>query len=213
MVEIIKEDQPANSAEEKPHVVFLLDESGSMQVHRKSVVDTFNEYVASVRDTAKAISLYTFDSEGIRMKMFNVPPKEVKRLTAEDYKPNAMTPLYDAAAKVITEFHPDMKVQFVLHTDGQENNSKEWTFKAVNALIKERTDAGWLFVYLGEGIEGKAELAKFDGGLKVNFSSSNRRGAMGQAVLATSAYSLYDKADPMAQRITRTVDIDKGETL
>lgn len=211
MVQIIKDeiknDPPALT---KPHVVVLLDESGSMSGQRDSVVSTFNEYVNSVRDTAATVSLYTFDCSGIREKMYMTPVADVKDITTEDYRPNGMTPLYDAMGKVMRKFEDvEGAVQFVTHTDGEENYSKEFDFKALDNFIKALTEKGWLFVYLAEGVEGSKEISKFSG-VKMNFSSQNRIGTMRSLSMTTDMYAsgAGNSASDYSNTADGVIDID-----
>lgn len=180
----------------KPDVVVLLDASGSMGSHADQVISTFNEYVESVRDTAHTISLFTFDSNGIRQKLLRVPPARVPRLGKRDYVPSAMTPLYDAMGVVITKFiHNDRPVQFVTHTDGAENSSEEWNFNAIDELMKIRQKQdNWLFVHLGEGIEGRDQMQSFTG-LKMNFDSQSRDQVMRSLGDTTVMYAAVASAD------------------
>lgn len=190
MIEIIKDSAPTSTKTTgKPDVVILLDASGSMSAHRESVVSTFNEYVQSVKDTASSISLYTFDSNAIREKIFKQSPSRVKKLTTADYKPDAMTPLYDAMGAVMSKFEDsDRSVQFVTHTDGAENDSKEWNYPKLKEYVEILTAKGWLFVYLGEGIQGQGEMAKFQG-VKVNFTAHTRAAAMATLSASTQTYA------------------------
>ncbi len=43
-------------------------------------------------------------------------------------------------------------------TDGEENASKEYSFLAIAALIKERKSKGWVFTYIGanHNVDGTA---------------------------------------------------------
>lgn len=212
MIDIVKDEIEKQT--KKPHVVVLLDESGSMARYRKAVVDTFNEYVNSVRDEAETISLYTFDSKGIREKMYMKPLSEVVDLTVRDYSPDAMTPLYDAMGRVMGKFDNSDNVQFVTHTDGNENDSKEYTFGTVQEIIKANTARGWLFVYLGEGIEGRATMSNFDG-VKVNFSGATRCQSMGALAKTTAVYGATGVNDigAYSKNLDGSIDIDKGETI
>jgi len=200
----------------KPDVVFLLDESGSMTSHRSAVVSTFNEYVASVRGTAKTISLYTFDSSGIREKLFKQDPNRVAKLTEKDYRPNASTPLYDAFGAVVNKFrYGNRPVQMFVHTDGQENASKEWTKAALDELIAEQQNQhNWLFTYLMEGIQARETFKDF-AGLKMGFTAHNRVGAMNAAVQSTALYASTADSNPLTYTVggTDEIDIDKGEEL
>ncbi len=197
-----------------PNVVVLLDESGSMQAYRNEVVSTFNEYVDKVRKTAKSISLYTFDSTGIREKLFKEHPDRLKRLTEKDYNPGEMTPLYDAMGIVMNKFqHETRPVHFVVHTDGLENHSKEWTKASLDEYIANLTNKhnnGWLFTYLMEGLEGREALKEF-AGLKLGMSNSSRGVAMGVVATATINYAATCDNNPLSYTVsgTDTDDLDE----
>lgn len=187
---------PVRKQARKPHVVLLLDASGSMAVHADQVISTFNEYRQSVASTAKTISLYTFEGGplpapiNLRELIFKDPPARVKNLTREHYVIAGMTPLYDCMAAVIRKFMGERRpVQFVTHTDGQENASSEFNLQTLTMLINERIAAGWLFTYLGEGLEGKAAVAHMPG-LKFAFDSHNRATAMRGLSATTSVYGV-----------------------
>ena len=219
MIDIISDPvgappQPDNVV--KPHAVFLLDESGSMNPYRTEVVSTFNKYVSDVRGTAKTVSLYTFDSTGIREKIYLIPPERVKQLSEADYEPGAMTPLYDAMGVVINKFiHETRPVQFFTHTDGQENHSKEWTKAALDELIAhQKQHRNWLFTYLMEGIEGRRALETFDG-LKVAFSPGMRGQAMNMVASSTSMYASTMDSNAGSYTLTGTdeIDVDAGDKL
>lgn len=203
-----------------PNVVVLLDESGSMQAFRSEVVSTFNEYVAQVRKTAKSISLYTFDSTGIREKLFKEHPDRVRQLTENDYNPGQMTPLYDAMGVVMGKFyHETRPVHFVVHTDGQENSSAEWTKASLDEYIASLTNKhnnGWLFTYLMEGLGGREALKSF-AGLKYGMSNASRGVAMGAVASATMNYAATLDNNAISYTIsgTDTDDLDelnKGQT-
>lgn len=218
-MDIISDPVGAPSSPEahvKPDVVFLLDESGSMQQHRSAVVSTFNEYVNQVRGTAKTISLYTFDGTGIREKLFKQDPNRVARLTEADYKPGTSTPLYDAFGAVINKFrYNNRPVQVFVHTDGQENASREWTKSALDELIAEQQNQhSWLFTYLMEGIEGREAMKDF-AGLKMGFTPATRGAVMGQAISSTSMYAATMDSNPLSYTADGRdeIDVEKGEQL
>jgi uncharacterized protein with von Willebrand factor type A (vWA) domain len=201
MVDIIKDPITAppkvNKTEGKPDVVILLDESGSMAGHRDEVVSTFNEYVQSIKKTAHSVSLYTFDSEGwsgninirLKEKLFKVNPSRVPKLTNADYEPTGATPLFDSMGAIMQKFdNSGRNVQFVTHTDGQENASKEWNFESLENYIAKLTKKGWLFVYLGEGVQGKETMSSFQG-LKMDYSSHNRVRVMKGLAQTTALYA------------------------
>lgn len=145
----------------KTFVSILLDESGSMQSVRDQVIDGFNEYISGlVGSEVKRIrvSLTKFDSSGFNPDYVGAKLKNVPELTRKSYKPNAMTPLYDAVGRMVRALEQQVandsikqgdKVLVVIQTDGYENASKEYTKKAIKKLLKEKQKAGWTFVFLG----------------------------------------------------------------
>lgn len=209
MIDIIEKDI------QRPDVVILLDASGSMASQRDSVISTFNGYVQSVKDDANTISLYTFDSMGIMELIYKRPPKKVKPLTLNDYRPNALTPLFDAMGKIMSKFDDNPRnVQFVTHTDGLENDSREWTREGIKKYINRQSEKGWLFVYLGEGVRGQEEFREFTG-LKMNFSPRNRRKVMSAnaAVTRTYGYTGQSTMDCYVQDGGDTLDVDRGDNV
>lgn len=218
MIDIIKET-PASTGttttKGKPDVVILLDASGSMAGHRDSVVSTFNEYVEKVRADAHSISLYTFDSNGIREKILHENPSRIRKLTHDDYLPGAMTPLFDAMGKVMQKFDgSERNVQFVTHTDGLENDSKEWNLNKLKEYIETLTNKGWLFVYLGEGVDGFGQMSNFQG-VKFAFSSQNRDSTMCGLAASTSLYAATasNVASSYTDNADGVIDVDKGDTV
>jgi Mg-chelatase subunit ChlD len=68
--------------------------------------------------------------------------------------PRGRTPLLDAIGLAINE-HGNKNVEqnekktLVIVTDGLENASTEYTNKAIKQLIENKTNEGWLIIYLG----------------------------------------------------------------
>lgn len=141
----------------KTLVAFLLDETGSMMSRKQETIDGFNEYVDSLGEKGKKIflTLTTFNSLGVNVRCKGVGLKEVERLSSETYKPDMLTPLYDAIGDTVreTEKVSDKykNILFVILTDGQENASQEFSREDIFAKIKEKEADGWQFIYLGTG--------------------------------------------------------------
>ena len=141
-------------------VTFLLDRTGSMEPIRDDTILAFNAYLETLQEDGEDIffSLLTFDSMSIDKVHVNRPVKEVERLTRESFVPRASTPLIDAAYKTIKAVEKsvgggDTKVVICIQTDGQENASTEHGWDQLNALIKEKSEAGWQFNFMGAGID------------------------------------------------------------
>lgn len=226
---------------QKTHVVMLLDESGSMGCHRKSVVDSFNSYTEELKNGTKRcfLSLFKFDQRHnapILRKVFeNRKVKECYALTMSQYEPHGGTPLLDAVGSLIKKtkrrLPKDAKVLFVVHTDGQENASHQYNQERVKNLIhRMENKRGWTFVYLGEG--ATAWNAGYDFGIQnvANFSSGLRGQSMEKLATATMCYSANnvgestqsfyadasltpDDIDPSeAPHVTSTVQTDRETT-
>lgn len=150
-------------SKQKTLVSFLLDRTGSMASIKADTIGGFNAYVGTLQKDGKGLIDFTFlqfDSVSIDKVHVGVPVKDVALLTDETYQPRAWTPLIDAAYKTIkateealTKRDDKPKVVVAIQTDGDENASTEHTWDELNALIKEKTAAGWEFVFMGAGLD------------------------------------------------------------
>lgn len=147
-------------ADQRTLVTFLLDETGSMESIKDDTIGGFNSYLDSLKSAGAAIdfTLVKFDSRRIEKVCVAVPIAQVAELNATTYTPRATTPLIDAAYKTIKAVESSLngkspKIVVCIQTDGHENASTEHTWDELNALIKEKTAAGWQFNFLGTGID------------------------------------------------------------
>ena len=144
------------------YVSFLLDETGSMQEIKRDTLGGFNEYVETLKKDGGniAFSLMSFNSNETRSRYVAEPIEKVASLTDDNYRPAAMTPLIDASVKIIKATAKAVKkrsdeplVLVVIQTDGYENVSEKYTAADRAKLVKEKTKAGWQFVFLGAGLD------------------------------------------------------------
>ncbi len=140
--------------------LIILDESGSMQCIKREAINSVNETVQTIRaaqrkyeDQEHYVSLVTFNDDAIKTTYDCVPAMEVAELTDEQYMPDCCTPLYDAMGQSLNALRPkvaaDDRVLVTIVTDGMENSSKEYTGKAIKALVDELKAKGWVFAYIG----------------------------------------------------------------
>lgn len=150
----------------KTMICLLLDRSGSMNGREADVIGGVNAFLAEQKalpDPA-SIAMVRFDSMGIERFRAMGPLNEAKELTAADYQPRGGTPLLDAVGSTIVKLDDDWKAEaperciMVIVTDGQENESREYTKAKVAELIKARQDSGkWAFIYLGANVDAFSE--------------------------------------------------------
>jgi len=149
-------------AKHQVHNLIILDESGSMESIKPSIIQGFNEIVQTVKGIEKEfpeqehfISLVTFNGIGQKVLHFIDPVSKLESIDEKRYQPNASTPLYDAIGfsfaklRQVVETLTDYNVLVTILTDGEENASKEYTGTAIKNLIEELKLKRWTFTYIG----------------------------------------------------------------
>lgn len=192
-------------------VTFVLDETGSMQSIKDDTIGGFNSYLDSLRDETHGkveFTLVKFDSNKIEKVYVGAPIASVEPLNGHTYRPGAATPLIDACYKsikateeAVAKREDSPSVLCVLQTDGQENASTEYSFKDLAGLIKEKENAGWVFVFLGAGIDAY-DIGVDKLGLSVSntmsYGRENSRAAFAAMASNTTAYRSTGMAASMA---------------
>jgi len=163
------------------HVVFILDNSGSMANIAENAKAFFNEQLATLQASTNEnmrnfVNLVGFDSS-IVVEIRNKDANEVKPL--ERYRIAGSTALYDAIAegvKLLDEVTPtssDVAYLVVIVTDGGENASQEYSIQRdgksrIQSLIADRRERGnWTFTFMG------SEKDTFDVATSLNIPVAN----------------------------------------
>ena len=144
------------------HNLIILDESGSMESIKESIIQGFNEIVQTVKGIEKNfpeqehfISLVSFNGWGQKLLHFMDPVSKLEQIDAVRYQPAASTPLFDAMGfslgkvRQMLEGKTDYDVLVTILTDGEENASKEYSGQAIKKLIEELKMNHWTFTYIG----------------------------------------------------------------
>lgn len=170
-------------------VNFILDKSGSMQGIKDATISGVNEYINNLKrdETINySFSLTLFDENVIKVHI-NAPLSSVTDLTADEYKPDGMTALYDAVCQTINNVRDVNydKILTVIMTDGQENSSHEYT----QANLKEKIDKlnkteKWTFVFLGANQDAWLTAKAFGIG-QMNTANFNVSAAGAKVVYST----------------------------
>jgi hypothetical protein len=193
-------------------VSVLLDESGSMASIKDDTIGGFNHYLTSLQDPragAVLFSLVKFDSNAITTVYKGVPVADAVPLTNDTYRPGASTPLIDAAYKtivatadVVAQRQDTPHVLIVIQTDGQENASTEHTNAELHQLIKEKSAAGWGFIFLGAGIDAFTQAGKW--GIQTGSTLNYSRGKSVETFVALTSNTAHFRAsgDPISLSFT-----------
>ena len=144
------------------HNLIILDESGSMESIKTSVIQGFNEIVQTVKgietqfpDQEHFISFISFNGLGQKVHHFADSVKQLEQLNDGNYKPDASTPLYDALGFGFNKLKQhlgdttDYNVLVTIFTDGEENASKEFAGADIKKMIDELKLNRWTFTYIG----------------------------------------------------------------
>lgn len=150
-------------------VTLVLDETGSMSTIVDDTIGGYNTFIKGLKDQKGdhdiKFTLIKFDSNKHDIVHRAEPIDSIPELTKETYVPGAATPLIDASMKAIKATEAKVSelgladkanIVVAIQTDGHENASREFTRDQLVAEIKDKTAKGWLFQFLGAGIDAFA---------------------------------------------------------
>lgn len=153
-------------------LVFVLDESGSMDTLAEDTIGGFNSMIAQQREEgADALVSTVLFSTDMKIIHDRVPLGDVPKLTRREYRPGGCTALLDAVGGTIQHIsrvhrhareddRPDGTL-VVITTDGLENASSRYSYEDVRRLISERKERqGWEFLFLGANIDAAREAGR-----------------------------------------------------
>lgn len=184
------------------HITMLLDRSGSMKSVCSDTIGGFNSFLDSQKEVkGKAtFSLVQFDDR-YEANYTGVNIQDIPHLNEKTYIPRGWTRLLDAIGKSIVEtgqFLSKMpeaerpaKVVFVISTDGEENDSKEFTSEAISKMIETQTNVfKWEFVFLGANQDAilTAEKLKIKKGNAMTYAANTK--------------GIIDSAQSLAENLT-----------
>lgn len=185
-------------SKQKAYVSLLLDRSGSMQANKLETVSAISEYIEGLKSQFKGVfTLTQFDSNSIDVDHHEIKIKEIPEFT--DFNPRGGTPLLDAIGKTVHAMNAEGydNVVVVIVTDGQENASREYAREAIQALIKEKTEKEWQFLYLGANVDSFAEASQLGiaRGQTMNYAATHTTAAMTTVLDSSSRYASRVKGD------------------
>jgi hypothetical protein len=146
----------------KVYNLIILDESGSMQSIKNYIIQGFNELVQTIKgietqfpEQEHYVSFVSFNGLGRKTLLWNVPVKNLQVIDADNYRPEANTPLFDAIGYSVTRLNTDLNetmdcnVLVTILTDGEENSSQEYNLYSIKRIIEAFKERKWTFSYIG----------------------------------------------------------------
>ncbi|HAG13803.1 MAG TPA: hypothetical protein DCG49_08080 [Ruminococcus sp.] len=147
-------------------LVFILDRSGSMAGLESDTIGGFNAMIAKQKkEDAGTVYVSTVLFDTVNTVLHDrLPLEQVPPMTEQDYTVRGCTALLDALGDAIHHIRNIHKyarkedvpahTMFVITTDGMENASRRYDYKAVKKLIEEQKEKdGWEFLFIGANID------------------------------------------------------------
>ena len=145
------------------HNLIILDESGSMNSIKKTILNGFNELINSVKSIEKEfpeqehyISIISFNSKkNNNVIHFTELVSKIETIDDKNYNPESSTPLFDSMGFSILKLKNflsdknNYSVLVTILTDGEENASKEYSLTSIKRIIEELKSENWTFTYIG----------------------------------------------------------------
>lgn len=159
-------------------ITVVLDRSGSMAPLVNDTIGGFNTFLKEQQEqpTPASLSLIQFDHE-YSLHYAAKDIKVVDPLNERTYVPRGSTALLDAVGKAISwtgtrlsntkEEDRPSKVMVIIITDGQENDSTEFSKDKIKEMIEHQEKYyNWQFVFLGANQDSFAEAGSMGISLK-----------------------------------------------
>ncbi len=169
----------------------LLDSSGSMSGNVNEVIEEINSKIdllkADSSSTKKkcTASIWSFNTYVTRLRdcLFI---EDVPSIKSEEYYASGWTALWDAVGHGLQSFYKSISSTYkqgvdqavlIVFTDGQENSSREFTFKKIHKLIAEFKAKGIEVIFIGTDIQSYQESKDLEFGVSYLFEERNTKEA------------------------------------
>jgi len=192
--------KPKRAGKNTSHVIFVLDDSGSMQSCRDATITGYNEYLQMQKKDAQEtgiatfISLYKFDGRSLSSVFNRINVLEVSELNRDSYNPQGGTNLYDAIGGVMMQINTELaknkkadrdSIIITILTDGEENASRTFNSSNVKQMVEKAEAKNWGFMFLGANIDAFAAGGAL--GFNTNNTMQYDTASMSNTIQAASA--------------------------
>lgn len=149
-------------------IIFVIDESGSMNDLSSDTIGGYNSYLKSQKNLGGKARITTVLFND-KVNTFNkgIDINNAPNMSNKTYIPSGSTALYDAIGDAIdieeTNISdgdaPDITI-FVIITDGQENSSTRWNKTSIKSrLLHLQSAHKWKVIFTGANIDSFAEAS------------------------------------------------------
>lgn len=160
--------KPKRAGEKTNHLVFILDDSYSMQSCRELMISAFNEFLDGQKAGAEElgiptfVSLYKFDGSNVTCAYSHIDVDEVEHLSMETYDPRGSTNLLDGIGGVMMEVNKQLgkvkakdrdSILIGILTDGEENMSRVFSNGDIKKMVSRAEEANWGFQFFGANVD------------------------------------------------------------
>lgn len=200
---------PKRAGKKTSHVIFVLDDSSSMQSCRDATIEGFNEFLDGQKKSANDtgiktfVSLYKFDGMSVECVYGRQPVGKTKHINRDTYDPRGSTNLLDAIGGVMMAINDQLKevekserdsIIICVLTDGQENTSRTFNNSIIKAMVEKAEGKNWGFMFMGANIDAFAAGGSlgFTAQNTIQFTTNNVKSTMMHASrMSSDMKSLY----------------------
>lgn len=182
------------------YIYVILDGSGSMSSVQDDVIGGINALIQEQKeldDNDTFFSLTTFDTTSEQW-YDETPMQDVEEVDRSITFRGGGTALLDAVGKTLSDASAKQnkgRKLVVIYTDGEENQSREWTNQGVKKLIDElEAEGDWAFTFMSADVDNFQQAQKM-GIAAGNYMTTNSSTTYGATRSMSNAASFYRGAD------------------
>lgn len=151
------------------HDFILLDRSGSMGSQWTEALLAVNAYVSKLAedkvDTGVTLAAFDTNNEQFSFEVLRdrITPSTWKPVSSGDAVPRGMTPLNDAAGRIVVLANAGNyeKVAIIIMTDGAENSSRELSVAQARKLLDDCRAKNWQVIFLGANFDNAVQAKTY----------------------------------------------------
>lgn len=202
-------------------VFVALDRSGSMSGERwTTAIESLNEYIKNLQKEKieGEVSITAFDTYhgvgGTTVRLEDIVKNQsiayFEALSPSVLTPGGGTPLYDAAGIVMDRAleRNNERTIVVILTDGEENQSKEYTQAKIKDKVKQLQDKKWEVIFLGANFD----VAQYTASAGLS-SGKFRNVDMSNQVMRTAMYTDLSTNTVAYAKTGAAIDLSIGATI